>query len=182
MAKVEHPENKPAPHYAFGVREAWSIYDPYFAYRLGTVVEVSDCDLNPSVQCGRAIHFFLTQKQALDYGDVNCLPDNADELEKNFAGLAAGVRPTEIRQEHCAAAEAAAQPGATTTSAAPQPVSTPSGPIFDWDGEPDMSHAKEPRHVGKEPAKKSGGTQCRNESNNARHFDGCALGLTALLC
>jgi hypothetical protein len=128
----------PQPHYVFGATKARSFYEPSFVYRLGSLVEVDDCDANPSIQCGRGIHFFPTQQQAISYigsfglPELPALPDNMKELEENFAGLETGPGWAELSETIAnAAAEAPGHsapavqavptilPGAVTESSAP---------------------------------------------------------------
>lgn len=48
--------------------EAISLYDPYFIYRVGETVSVSDFDNNRAKVCSSGIHFFITRQEAVDYG------------------------------------------------------------------------------------------------------------------
>ena len=41
-----------------------SYYNPNFVYKKGKIVKVADFDPDPSVECSRGIHFFLTSSEA----------------------------------------------------------------------------------------------------------------------
>lgn len=49
------------------VKEAYSIKDPSFTYRIGETVEVSDFDGNRWDECSTGIHFFLNRQEAINY-------------------------------------------------------------------------------------------------------------------
>ena len=48
--------------------EAVSKYDGSFVYRVGDIVEVKDFDTDRWNECSTGIHFFITRKEAVDYG------------------------------------------------------------------------------------------------------------------
>ena len=50
-----------------GLQEISSTFDPFFIYRIGEIVEVSDFDDNRWYECAPGIHFFVDRQDAVDY-------------------------------------------------------------------------------------------------------------------
>ena len=50
------------------VKEATSMRDSSFVYKIGETVEITDFDTNRWNECSTGIHFFMTRKEAVDYG------------------------------------------------------------------------------------------------------------------
>ena len=49
------------------VKEAYSIFDKSFKYRIGETVEVSDFDEDRWNECSTGIHFFINRQEAIEY-------------------------------------------------------------------------------------------------------------------
>lgn len=49
------------------VKEAYSMFDRSFKYRIGETVEVSDFDENRWNECSTGIHFFINRQEAINY-------------------------------------------------------------------------------------------------------------------
>jgi hypothetical protein len=116
---------------------AFSSYDPTFIYIVGQTVSVDNYDTNYRAQCSSGIHFFLSPELALSYGahypqDITNL-DLIMNLEKR-PDVTEGPKevPKEVPTE--------------------VPTEVPKEVDEDW-SDFDMSHAKEPKHLGKPTGK-----------------------------
>lgn len=49
------------------VKEAYSIFNKFFKYRIGEIVEVSDFDEDRWNECTTGIHFFINRQEAIEY-------------------------------------------------------------------------------------------------------------------
>ena len=47
--------------------KAYSIYNRYFVYEVGKVVEVNDFDEDRFQECSKGVHFFITRQEAVNY-------------------------------------------------------------------------------------------------------------------